>query len=243
MLMRKLGRTGLSVAALCLGGNTFGWTTDQKASEAVLDAYMEAGGNFIDTADVYARWAPGNKGGESETVLGTQPTCTTTYSAGDDIGTYATTCSGGADNNYKFSYVAGSFKVTKKALTPSFHADDKTYDGNATATIKDRHLAGIVGTDDVDFGGGTASFDNKNAGTAKTVTWSGFSLNGTKAGNYSLTDTTITASADINKAELTVTASSPADITYGDPRPSSHPNYSGFVSGESETVVVLFSVT
>jgi aryl-alcohol dehydrogenase-like predicted oxidoreductase len=70
MLMRKLGRTGLSVAALCLGGNTFGWTTDQQASEAVLDAYMEAGGNFIDTADVYARWAPGNKGGESETALG-----------------------------------------------------------------------------------------------------------------------------------------------------------------------------
>jgi len=58
------------VAALCLGGNTFGWTTDQKASEAVLDAYLEAGGNFIDTADVYSRWAPGNKGGESETVLG-----------------------------------------------------------------------------------------------------------------------------------------------------------------------------
>jgi aryl-alcohol dehydrogenase-like predicted oxidoreductase len=70
MLTRKLGRTGLNVAALCLGGNTFGWTTDQQASEAVLDAYMEAGGNFIDTADVYARWAPGNKGGESETALG-----------------------------------------------------------------------------------------------------------------------------------------------------------------------------
>src|SRR5512134_2965618 len=70
MEMRKLGRTGLKVAALCLGGNTFGWTTDQKASEAVLDAYVEAGGNFIDTADVYSRWAPGNKGGESETALG-----------------------------------------------------------------------------------------------------------------------------------------------------------------------------
>jgi aryl-alcohol dehydrogenase-like predicted oxidoreductase len=70
MLMRKLGRTGLKVAALCLGGNTFGWTTDQPASEAVLDAYVEAGGNFIDTADVYARWAPGNKGGESEAALG-----------------------------------------------------------------------------------------------------------------------------------------------------------------------------
>jgi aryl-alcohol dehydrogenase-like predicted oxidoreductase len=70
MLMRKLGRTGLRVSALCLGGNTFGWTTDQKASEAVLDAYVEAAGNFIDTADVYSRWAPGNKGGESETALG-----------------------------------------------------------------------------------------------------------------------------------------------------------------------------
>src|SRR5213594_5059182 len=71
MLIRKLGRTGLRVAALCLGGNTFGWTTDQKASEAVLDAYVEAGGNFIDTADVYSRWVPAHKGGESETALGT----------------------------------------------------------------------------------------------------------------------------------------------------------------------------
>ena len=70
MEARKLGRTGLKVSALCLGGNTFGWTTDQAVSEAVLDAYVEAGGNFIDTADVYARWAPGNKGGESETALG-----------------------------------------------------------------------------------------------------------------------------------------------------------------------------
>jgi len=70
MLMRRLGRSGLRVSALCLGGNTFGWTTDQRASEAVLDAYVEAGGNFIDTADVYSRWAPGHIGGESEIVLG-----------------------------------------------------------------------------------------------------------------------------------------------------------------------------
>jgi aryl-alcohol dehydrogenase-like predicted oxidoreductase len=71
MLMRKLGRTGLRVSALCLGGNTFGWTTDQKGSEAVLDAYVEAGGNFIDTADIYSRWVSGHAGGESESVLGT----------------------------------------------------------------------------------------------------------------------------------------------------------------------------
>lgn len=70
MEYRQLGKSGLRVAALCLGGNTFGWTTDEPASFAVLDAYAEGGGNFIDTADVYARWIPGGKGGESETVLG-----------------------------------------------------------------------------------------------------------------------------------------------------------------------------
>src|SRR5262249_47744958 len=70
MLMRTLGRTGLRVAALCLGGNTFGWTTDQAASETVLDAYLEAGGNFIDTAGVVLRLGPRQKGGETGTVLG-----------------------------------------------------------------------------------------------------------------------------------------------------------------------------
>src|SRR5262245_59590663 len=68
--MRRLGRTGLKVAALCLGGNTFGWTTDQKLSEQVLDAYTEAGGNFIDTADAYSAWVPGHVGGESENIIG-----------------------------------------------------------------------------------------------------------------------------------------------------------------------------
>jgi aryl-alcohol dehydrogenase-like predicted oxidoreductase len=66
----RLGRSDLSVLPLCLGGNVFGWTLDEKGSFAVLDAYAAAGGNFIDTADVYARWAPGNAGGESETIIG-----------------------------------------------------------------------------------------------------------------------------------------------------------------------------
>lgn len=70
MLMRKLGNTGLKVAELCFGGNVLGWTCDEPTSKAVLDAYAEGGGNFIDTADVYSRWVPGHKGGESEEVLG-----------------------------------------------------------------------------------------------------------------------------------------------------------------------------
>ena len=70
MLMRNLGRTGLKVSAFCLGTNTFGRMTDQAASDAVLDAFVEGGGNFIDTADGYSHWKPGNRGGESESILG-----------------------------------------------------------------------------------------------------------------------------------------------------------------------------
>ncbi|MEU4652422.1 aldo/keto reductase [Streptomyces sp. NPDC023723] len=70
MPLRPLGSTNLKVAPLCLGGNVFGWTADETASFAVLDAYLAAGGNFVDTADGYSAFAPGMKGGESETVLG-----------------------------------------------------------------------------------------------------------------------------------------------------------------------------
>jgi aryl-alcohol dehydrogenase-like predicted oxidoreductase len=70
MNTRALGRTGLQVSPICLGGNVFGWTCDEPTSQQVLDAYVDAGGNFVDSADVYARWAPGNQGGESEAVLG-----------------------------------------------------------------------------------------------------------------------------------------------------------------------------
>jgi aryl-alcohol dehydrogenase-like predicted oxidoreductase len=70
MQMRHLGRSGLQIAPLMLGSNTFGWTTDEPATFAVLDAYVEAGGNAVDTADVYSRWVPGHQGGESETILG-----------------------------------------------------------------------------------------------------------------------------------------------------------------------------
>lgn len=68
--MAKIGTSDLDVTPLCLGGNTFGWTSDRDESHAVLDAFVEGGGNFIDTADVYSAWVPGNQGGESETIIG-----------------------------------------------------------------------------------------------------------------------------------------------------------------------------
>src|SRR5574338_1062384 len=67
---RPLGSSGISVAPLALGGNVFGWTIDEPTSFRILDAFVDAGFNLIDTADVYSRWAPGNQGGESETILG-----------------------------------------------------------------------------------------------------------------------------------------------------------------------------
>ncbi|HEY4250595.1 MAG TPA: aldo/keto reductase [Roseomonas sp.] len=70
METRALGRSGLSVPPLVFGGNVFGWTVDAAASFRLLDTCVEAGLNAIDTADVYSAWAPGNKGGESETVIG-----------------------------------------------------------------------------------------------------------------------------------------------------------------------------
>lgn len=68
--MRQVTAGGLTVSDLCLGGNVFGWSANKDESFAVLDAFAAAGGTFIDTADMYSEWAPGNRGGESETIIG-----------------------------------------------------------------------------------------------------------------------------------------------------------------------------
>jgi aryl-alcohol dehydrogenase-like predicted oxidoreductase len=68
--LRPIGTSGLEVAPLALGGNVFGWTADEATSFRLLDAFVDAGGTMIDTADVYSAWVPGHSGGESETVIG-----------------------------------------------------------------------------------------------------------------------------------------------------------------------------
>ncbi|KQV10513.1 alcohol dehydrogenase [Rhizobium sp. Root1203] len=70
MDMRRLGKTGLSIAPIVFGGNVLGWTADEKTSIEILDAFFDAGLNTIDTADVYSSWVPGNKGGDSEEIIG-----------------------------------------------------------------------------------------------------------------------------------------------------------------------------
>ncbi|NDE88833.1 MAG: aldo/keto reductase, partial [Micrococcales bacterium] len=68
--MISLPQTNLEVSNICFGGNVFGWTADLEQSFKLLDRFMELGGNFVDTADVYSAWKEGNKGGESETIIG-----------------------------------------------------------------------------------------------------------------------------------------------------------------------------
>lgn len=70
MKYRKLGHSGIAVAPLALGGNVFGWTVNEPTAFKILDTFVAAGFNLIDTADTYSRWVPGNKGGESETIIG-----------------------------------------------------------------------------------------------------------------------------------------------------------------------------
>ena len=70
MQMRTLGSSGMQTAPLVFGGNVFGWTVDERGSHALLDAFVGAGFNLVDTADVYSKWAPGHAGGESESIIG-----------------------------------------------------------------------------------------------------------------------------------------------------------------------------
>lgn len=70
MELRSIGNSDIQVAPLALGGNVFGWTADEATSFKVLDAFVDAGFNLVDTANTYSKWLPGHKGGESETVIG-----------------------------------------------------------------------------------------------------------------------------------------------------------------------------
>ncbi|RYZ97249.1 MAG: aldo/keto reductase, partial [Sphingobacteriaceae bacterium] len=70
MKKREIGRSGIHISPFAFGGNVFGWTADEKRSFELLDAFVDSGFELIDTADVYSGWVPGNKGGESETIIG-----------------------------------------------------------------------------------------------------------------------------------------------------------------------------
>ena len=129
-----------------------------------------------------------------------------------NIGTGKTLNPAGAvnDGNSGLNYLVSfqpvtTGEITAKALTGSITAANKPYDGNTSATITSRTLDGVIGTEDVDYVGGTATFDSRNAGTGKTVNATGLSLDGLDAGNYTV-NTTASTTANISQLPITVTA-------------------------------------
>jgi hypothetical protein len=126
---------------------------------------------------------------------------------GKSISVTGISISGADAGNYTFNTTAtAAANITAATLIGTFTANDKVYDGSATATIATRNVSGTLLTDVVSLTGGTAAFDNKNVGTNKTVTGTGFTLGGADAGNYALQSTTLTTTASITARALTVTA-------------------------------------
>ncbi len=119
-----------------------------------------------------------------------------------DAGTYSVSVAAGAGFSGSAS---GTLTIDPKGITGSFTAANKVYDGTTSATITGRSLSGVVSPDDASLTGGTATFADKNVGTGKTVTGTGFTLSGADAGNYSLTSVA-TTTADITPRALNVTA-------------------------------------
>lgn len=128
--------------------------------------------------------------------------------------------------------VSQTISVAQKTVTGSFTANNKTYDGTATATVATTSLSGVINSDAVSLTVGAAAFSTKNAGNGKTVTASGLGLSGANAGNYVLASTSATNTANISPAALTVAANNQSRL-YGTTNPVLTANYSGFVNGDN----------
>ena len=160
----------------------------------------------------------GFQNGDDTNVLSGAPDFSTTAETNSSVAgsPYLITVTNGtlSASNYDLVFVAGQLTITPAALTGSITANDKTYDGTTAATIASRSLSGVIGSDDVTLSGGTAMFDNRNAGVAKLVTATGLSLSGAQAGNYTVNDTA-TATAEVSARPITVSAVSDSKIYDG----------------------------
>jgi hypothetical protein len=191
--------------------------------------------NGSDAADILTRTPLGVEAGDIVTVTGgTAKFADKNALAGKTVTATGFVLDGAQAGNYSIQGVTSTLAdITPKALTGSFTSSNKEYNGDDSAAANARDLTGTIGQDQVSLTGGTATFDNKNAGTAKTVTLNDAALTGAQAGNYSLGSVS-TTTADITKKALTITASSPSGVKVGDPVPLITAAYSGFVGQDNE---------
>jgi filamentous hemagglutinin family protein len=152
-----------------------------------------------------------------------------------------TVADGNGGGNYAVTFVTDNTGVINPlAITGTITANNKTYDANNSAVIASRNLTGVIIGDTVSYAGGTATFDNKNAGTGKTVTATGLGLSGADAGNYTVNTTTLTT-ADIAKADITAVTGITANNKVYDATTAASLNtgaaaYTGMIGGDNLTV-------
>ena len=181
------------------------------------------------------------KGETAATAAGyTSPTASCTADTTTGVGDYQITISGGAANNYTFDTTdTGTLSITKRELIVSASANSKVYDGSTAATGS-IGLTGVINSDEV-VAGGSFAFANKYVGTGKTLNVTGITLSGAKAGNYSLSLTTTSATADITAKNLGVTATAVSKVYDGNTTATGSINLTGIISPDVVSVSGIFA--
>ena len=214
------------------------WTTTATVTAKPLTGSFTAADKVYDgttDATIAASNLDGKIAGDVVTLAGgTASFADKNVGTGKTVSIDRADLSGADAGNYTLAQGPWTAKadITPKPLTGSFTAADKAYDGDNSATIATRSVDGAVSGDDVGLTGGTATFADKNVGTAKTVTGTGFSLSGSGAGNYTLKSSTLTTTASITAKQLTVTADNKSKV-YGAANPTFTVSYRGFVNGDT----------
>ena len=228
--------TGTSAGNYSLASSTLTTTADITAKQ--LTGHFTAADkeyNGLDGATITGRTLTGVITGDTVSLTGGAATFNTpNVGTGKTVTGTGFTLTGTSAGNYSLasSTLTTTADITAKQLTGHFTAANKEYNGLDGATITDRSLTGgIITGDTVSLTGGTATFNTPNVGTGKTVTGTGFTLTGASAGNYSLAATTLTTTADITKATLSVNADSKS-VPFGQ-SPTLTYTLSGFKNGET----------
>ncbi|HYO44998.1 MAG TPA: YDG domain-containing protein [Candidatus Limnocylindrales bacterium] len=200
----------VAVSGLSLGGATAGSYTLNSPSVSATIAKRALTVRADGKEMIYGAVDPGFTvtygafvGGETLEVIDAAPTCSAGPTRDVSGSPYTIGCTGGSDNNYAFSFVAGQLTVTAKPVIVTFTASGKTYSGTVDATITACSISVVVGSDDAtcSFGLAAATFDSANVGAGRTVTGIGFTIAGAKASNYTI--------AGINTSTASITRATP----------------------------------
>jgi len=243
---KTVSASGLSLTGADAGNYTVNTTTTTTANITALGitGSVTAGNKVYDgntTATILTRTLAGAVGGDAVSYTGGTATFDNkNVGTGKTVSATGLSLTGADAGNYTVNVTATTTaNITALGITGSVTAGNKVYDGNTTAAILTRTLAGTIGGDVVSYTGGAATFTDKNVGTGKTVTATGLSLAGTDAGNYTV-NTTATTTADITAKSVTaaiVAANKSYDGTTAAAATGSIPT--GIVAGDIVTVNVI----